>query len=170
MHNFIAKFRKMLEICKQHAGNQVNEKGKVPRRGVIPTFSDLEAVALSITAEAFSIDSENYLFVRLNSECPNAIPNLIARRQYNQRRKLARQLGENIRKSIAKAIAGGKFVFSIDSKPAKVCQNARAKRCAMGKRETDTAPAWGYCASQEMHCYGYKLHALRGTTGVIHSF
>ena len=94
MHNFIAKFRKMLEICKQHAGNQVNEKGNVPRRGVIPTFSDLEAVALSITAEAFSIDSGNYLFVCLNSECPNAIPNLIARRQYNQRRKLARLLGD----------------------------------------------------------------------------
>ena len=170
MHNLIAKFRKMLEICKQHAGNQVNEKGNVPRRGVIPTFSDLEAVALSITAEAFSIDSGNYLFVRLNSECPNAIPNLIARRQYNQRRKLARLLGENIRKSIAKAIDGGEFVFSIDSKPVKVCQSARAKRCAVGKRETDTAPAWGYCASQEMHCYGYKLHALCGTTGVIHSF
>ena len=47
MHNFIAKFRKMLEICKQHVGNQVNEKGNVPRCGVIPTFSDLEAVALS---------------------------------------------------------------------------------------------------------------------------
>ena len=144
MHNFIAKFRK---ICKQYAGNQVNEKETVPRRGVVPTFSDLEVVALSITAEAFSIDSENYLFVRLNSECPNAVPNLITRRQYNQRRKLTRLLGENIRKSIVKAIDGGEFVFSIDSKPVEVCQNARAKRCAMGKKEMDMAPAWGYCAS-----------------------
>lgn len=106
MHNFIAKFRKILEICKQYAGNQVNEKGNVPRRGVVPTFSDLEVVALSITAEAFSIDSENYLFVRLNSECPNAIPNLITRRQYNQRRKLTRLLGENI--PITDAVLGFK--------------------------------------------------------------
>ena len=83
MHNFVAKFGKILEICKQFAGNQVNEKGNVPRRGVVPTFSDLEVVALSITAEAFSIDSENYLFNRLNSDCPDAIPNLISRRQYN---------------------------------------------------------------------------------------
>ena len=58
MHNFIANFRKILDICKKHAGNLVNEKGNVIRRGVVPTFSDLEVVALSITAEAFSIDSE----------------------------------------------------------------------------------------------------------------
>ena len=50
-----------------------------------------------------SIDSENYLFKRLNTECPGAIPNLITRRQYNQRRKKTMKLGENIRQSIAKA-------------------------------------------------------------------
>ena len=170
MHNFIAKFRKIFEICKKFAGNQVNEKGNVPRRGVVPTFSDLEVIALSITAEAFGIDSENYLFNLLNKECPGAIPNLITRRQYNQRRKLTSQLGEYIRKAIACAIDGGESVFCIDSKPVKVCQNARANRCAMGKTDIDRAPAWGYCASQNMHYYGYKLHALCGISGVIHSY
>ena len=93
MRNFITNFRKILGICKQFAGNRVNEKGNVARCGVVPTFSDLEVIALSITAEAFSIDSENYLFKRLNAECPEAIPNLITRRQYNQRRKKTMQLG-----------------------------------------------------------------------------
>ena len=92
MHNFVAKFGKILEICKKFAGNRVNEKGNIPRRGVVPTFSDIEVVALSITAEAFSIDSENYLFNRLNTECPGAIANLITRRQFNQRRKLTRDI------------------------------------------------------------------------------
>ena len=170
MRNFVTKFRKILEICKQFAGNQVNEKGNVPRRGVVPTFSDLEVVALSITAEAFSIDSENYLFNRLNSDCPDAIPNLISRRQYNQRRKQTMRLGEDIRQSIAKAIDGGETVFSIDSKPVKVCQNARAARCQMGKTDIEHAPAWGYCSSQNMYYYGYKLHALCGISGVIHSY
>lgn len=142
----------------------------MPRRGVVPTFSDLEVIALSITAEAFGIDSENYLFNRLNKECPGAIPNLITRRQYNQRRKLTSQLGEYIRKAIACAIDGGESVFCIDSKPVKVCQNARANRCAMEKTDIDRAPAWGYCASQNMHYYGYKLHALCGISGVIHSY
>ena len=170
MRNFVTKFGKILEICKRFAGNQVNEEGNVPRCGVVPTFSDLEVVALSITAEAFSIDSENYLFNRLNRDCPDAIPNLISRRQYNQRRKLTMKLGENIRQSIAKAIDGGENVFSIGSKPVKVCQNARAAQCQMGKTDIEHAPAWGYCSSQNMYYYGYKLHALCCISGVIHSY
>lgn len=170
MHNFIVKFGKILDIFKEFAGNRVNSLGNVPRRGVVPKFSDLEVMALSTTAEIFGIDSENYLFHRLNIECGKDIPNLITRRQYNQRRKQTYRLCEEIRKDIASAIDGREDVFSIDSKPIKVCQNARAARCSMGKDNPETAPAWGYCASQNMHYYGYKLHAVCGISGVIHSY
>ena len=169
MHNFIVKFGKILDIFKEFAGNRVNSLGNVPRRGVVPKFSDLEVMAFSTTAEIFGIDSENYLFHRLNIECGKDIPNLITRRQYNQRRKQTYRLCEEIRKDIASAIDGKEDVFSIDSKPIKVCQNARAARCSMGKDNPETAPAWGYCASQNMHYYGYKLHAVCGISGVIHS-
>ena len=111
MYNFVAKFGKILEICKQFAGNQVNSNGNVTRCGVVPKFSDLEVIALSITAEAFSIDSENYLFNRLNKECTNAIPNLITSCQFNQRRKNMRIIGEEIRKAIAGKIDGGEPMF-----------------------------------------------------------
>ena len=120
MHNFVTIFGKILEICKQFAGNQLNEKGNGTRCGVVATFSNLEVVALSITAEAFSIDSENYLFNRLNTECNGAIPNLITRSKYNQRSKKTVMIGENIRQAIPKAIDGGETVFSIGSKPVKV--------------------------------------------------
>ena len=33
MHNLYAIFAKLLNICKQIAGNLVNESGNVPRRG-----------------------------------------------------------------------------------------------------------------------------------------
>jgi len=170
MHNFIAKFREILEICKHFAKNHVNERGNIPRCGVVPTFSDVEVVALSITAEGMSIDSENYLFNLLNKEYPGEIPNLITRRQYNQRRKKTMRLGESIRQSIAKAIDGGEDVFCIDSKPIRVCRNVRANRCQMGRSDIEHAPSWGYCASQNMRYYGYKLHALCGVSGVIHSY
>ncbi len=75
MHNFVAKLIEILEICKQFAENHVNEKGNVVRCGVVPKFSDIEVIALSITAEAFGIDSDNYLFNCLNNEFPNALPN-----------------------------------------------------------------------------------------------
>ena len=95
MHNFIEKFTKINDICKKFAGNRVNEHGNVSRRGVIPTFSDLEVIALSLTAEAFGYDSENNLFKRL-AESPEHIPNLISRRQFNVRRKLTACLAEDI--------------------------------------------------------------------------
>lgn len=164
MRNFVIKFGIILKVCKKFARNKENEKGNVPRCGVIPTSSDLEVVSFSITAKELSIDSENYLFKRLNAECPGAIPNLISSWLYNQRR------GENIRLSIAKEIDGDEDVFSIDAKPIKVGQNAHANRCQMGKDDIEHAPSWGYCASQNKYYYGYKLHALCRISGVIHSY
>ncbi len=58
----------------------VNENGNVPRRGVVPRFSDLEVIALAMTAETESIDSENRLFEMLKSHS-GLMPNLISRRQ-----------------------------------------------------------------------------------------
>ena len=98
---------------------------------LFPPFLNLEVIALSLTAEAFGYDSENSLFKRL-AESPEHIPNLISRRQFNVRRKLTACLAEDIRRDIAKSIDGGENVFVIDSKPVKVCQLARAKRCVMG--------------------------------------
>lgn len=42
MHNLYVIFVKFLNICKQLAGNLVDESGNVPGRGVAPRFSDLE--------------------------------------------------------------------------------------------------------------------------------
>ena len=98
MHNFITNFVRIRQICKEFVGNRVNELGNVPRRGVVPKFSDLDVIALGITAEAFGFDSENLLLYRLHKECKNELPNLISRRQFNARRKLTARLAEEIRK------------------------------------------------------------------------
>ena len=62
MCNLYTKFVKILEICKQFSHNLVNEQGNITRRGPISKFSDLKVVALSLTAESESIDSEKWLF------------------------------------------------------------------------------------------------------------
>lgn len=51
MRNCIVIFVRILGICKNFAGNRVNELGNVLRFGVIPKFSDLEVIALGRTAE-----------------------------------------------------------------------------------------------------------------------
>ena len=87
MHNLYTKFVKILEICKQFSENLVNESGNVPRRGPVPKFSDLEVVALSMRAESESIDSEKWLSDYKLQEYKDCIPNLISRRQFNDRKK-----------------------------------------------------------------------------------
>ncbi len=37
-------------------------------------------------------------------------------------------------------------------------------------RYINAAPDWGYCTTQGMYYYGYKLHAVCGIRGVIHSY
>ncbi|MGP1535601.1 IS982 family transposase [Bacteroides heparinolyticus] len=169
MHNLYAIFAKFLNICKQVAGNLVNESGNVPKRGVVPKFSDLEIVALSMTSEAVGIDSESLLFAKLQ-EYKSKIPNLISRRQYNDRRKTTSFLCNTIRERMASEKDGGEEFFCIDSKPIETCRFARSKRCRMGKKNIEKAPSIGYCASQGMYYYGYKLHTVCGLSGVIHSF
>ena len=50
MHNLYAIFAKFLDICKMFSADLVNEKGNIPRRGVVPKFSDLEVISLSLAA------------------------------------------------------------------------------------------------------------------------
>lgn len=171
MHNLYTKFVKILEICKQFSKNLVNERGNMLRRDPVPKFSDLEVIALSLLAESESIDSENWLFESILNEYKDKIPNLISRRQFNDRRKNTAGLCEKIRKQMAVAMNGREEFFFVDSKPIEVCRVARGKRCKMGRTgDFSQAPDFGYCASQNTYYFGYKLHAVCGLNGVIHSY
>lgn len=136
MYNLYTKFVKILEICKLFSENLVNESGNVPRRGPVPKFSDLEVVALSLTAETESIDSEKWLFDYKLQEYKDSIPNLISRRQFNDRRKKAAGLCEELRKRITMEIDGGEEQFFVYSKPIEVYKVAREKRCRTGRTLT----------------------------------
>lgn len=171
MHNLYAKFAKIFEICKCFSKNLVTEEGNVRRPGPIPKFSDLEVVALSLVAEAEGIDSEKWLFDSRLQEYKDNFPNLISRRQFNDRRKKTAGLCEQIRKRIVMNMDGEEKQFFVDSKPIPVCRVARGKRCKMGQKgDYSMAPNFGFCASQKSHYYGYKLHAICGLKGVIHSY
>ena len=62
MHNLYAIFVKFLDICKQFADDLVDTRGNIPRVGTKPRFSDLEVIALNLTMESLSIDSESFFF------------------------------------------------------------------------------------------------------------
>lgn len=63
MRNFIANFARILGICKDFAGNRVNALGNIPRRGVVPKFSDLEVVALGIKPKPSVLTAKIIFFI-----------------------------------------------------------------------------------------------------------
>jgi len=65
MHNLKANIDNFLALITHFAQKMVNARGNIIRRGVVPKFSDVEVVALSLCAEALGIDSENFLFGKL---------------------------------------------------------------------------------------------------------
>ena len=171
MYNLYTKFIKILEICKQFSENLVNELGNVPRRGSIPKFSDLEVVALSLTVETESIDSKKWLFDYKLQVYKSNIPNLISRRQFNDRKKKTAGLCEELRKRIVMKMDNGEDLFFVDSKPIEVCRVARGIRCKMGRTDNFLqAPDFGFYASLNIYYFGYKLHAPCGLSGVIHFY
>ena len=109
MHNLYTKFVKILGICKQFSNNLVNEQGNIPRRGPVSKFSDLEIL----------------------QEYRDRIPNLISRRQFNDRRKKTAELCEEIRKRLAHKMDGEENFFIVDSKPIEVFRVAGGKRSGM---------------------------------------
>lgn len=169
MHNIKTNFDKILELLKDIIGDEISEKGNYLRRGSKPKFSDIEVIALSLTAECLSIDSENHLFSKLNKEYLPEFKNMISRRQYNDRRKLLFDKTEQVRKLMTVRLNKQADVFAIDSMPLEICKLSREKRNKMGKESEHHCPDKGYCASQKKYFYGYKLHSVCSAAGVIES-
>ncbi|MCA4794519.1 MULTISPECIES: IS982 family transposase [Flavobacteriaceae] len=129
-------------------------------------MSDLEVVALSLTAEFMSIDSENSLFKQLNQA---EIPNLIERSQFNKRRRKLFLFSEEIRTKLAKEFLEFEDYFIVDSMPLEICKFSRHSRIKICKEEFESAPSKGFCASQNNWYFGYKLHGVCSVSGIFHS-
>jgi len=83
----------------------------------------------------------------------------IERSVYNKRRKKLVGYTEKIRQSLSQKLAHLSNLFIVDSAPVQICKNNRAKRsniCAT----YEIKPAFGYCAAQKAHYFGYKLLVL----------
>ena len=131
-----------------------------------PRLSDIELIALDITAESLSIDSEYQLFRTL----PSPLSSKIERSVYNRRRRRLFFVKERIRKALADKLTGSENYFIVDSMPLEICKLSRSSRTTICKEDFLTSPSKGYCASQKLHFYGYKLHAVCSSTGVFTNF
>jgi len=106
------------------------------RAGRKAKMSDIEVVALSLTAEYMSIDSENDLFKQLTS---SSIPNLIERSQFNKRRRKLFGFLEIIRTTLASYFLEFEDYFIIDSMPLEICKKGRQNRIKICKKDFETS-------------------------------
>ncbi len=162
MSNIVKNYLRVLEVISSLNCELIYKSG-VGRK---QKMSDLEAVALSLTAEFMSIDSENSLFKQINQV---EIPNLIERSQFNKRRRKLFLFSEEIRTKLAKEFLEFEDYFIIDSMPLEICKFSRLSRIKICKEEFESAPSKGFCASQNNWFFGYKLHGVCSVTGVFHS-
>lgn len=147
--------------------NELDSLGNVPRRGPSPSFSDVEVIALSLTAEYLSIDSENLLFKKIKADYADAFPNLHSRPQFNRRRRALFSLVERLRQTLVTPFLDQENVFLTDSKPLPICEYARSSDSALCQEIDYARPSHGYCPSKDEHYFGYKLHSLHTLEGVI---
>ncbi|MRM95374.1 IS982-like element ISRa1 family transposase [Riemerella anatipestifer] len=161
MNNLEQIYERILEVLGLFSENQL-----ISYQRRTPKMSDLEVISLNITAEYLSIDSELQLFRKL----PNSLINKIERSVYNKRKRRLSLQTEQIRQCISMEFNEFEDIFIVDSMPMKVCENARSTRSKICKEQSYSSPTYGYCASQKLYFYGYKLHAVCSLNGVIKNF
>ncbi|GAB1858763.1 IS982 family transposase [Flavobacteriaceae bacterium MHTCC 0001] len=160
MHNFKSNYDKIIEVL-----DLMDTKSNFLHQIRSPKLSDKEVVAIALTSEYMSIDSERQLFRIL----PPSLSFKIERSVYNRRRRKLFAFIEQIRQSLSEQFNCFEDTYIVDSMPLEVCKLSRSSRSVICKEDTHSSPNKGYCASQGMNYYGYKLHAVCSVRGIFKS-
>jgi hypothetical protein len=132
-------------------------------------MTDCEIIALSLTSESLGIDSENYLWGKLECDHSSDFPNLIDRSNFNRRRKKLYPYLELLNQTVANEMNLNEDVYLVDSIPVPICKLAREKQVKICKEQFETAPDKGYSAVNKAYYFGYKLHLITSVRGIFHS-
>ncbi|QIY84042.1 IS982 family transposase [Chryseobacterium sp. NEB161] len=160
MNNLSANYERILEVLRK-----ISNENLLSYQRRVPKMKDLELISLALTAEYMRIDSENHLFRQL----PKTIKCKIERSVYNRRKRRLSNKINDLRMKIAESFNEFEKFFIIDSMPVEVCKLSRSGTSKICKDAEYCYPNRGFCASQQMSFYGYKLHAVCSVNGVFQS-
>ena len=77
---------------------------------------------------------------------------------------------EFLRNELCEKLTEFENYFVVDSMPLEVVKLSRSNSSKICKEDFYSSPNRGFCASQNMHFYGYKIHAVCSIEGVFKSF
>lgn len=158
MSNLQSVYNKTLALL-----HEIEEKDNFIKQVRKPKLPDKSLLALTLAAETLGIDSEHFLFKQL----PPEVEGLIEPSVYNRRvRRLSFKL-EDLRQKMIEEINPNTDLYIVDSMPLEICKFSRANRSEICINTENKSPDFGFCASQNFHYYGYKLHAVCTPEGIV---
>jgi len=73
-------------------------------------------------------------------------------------------------KALAEKMTSSENYFIVDSMPLGICKLSRSSTTTICREDLSTSPSKGYCASEKLHFYGYKLHAVCSSTSIFTNY
>lgn len=137
-------------------------------RGFSPALSDSEVITMQIVAECLSVDTDKQMWSYFKNHYAHYFPKLgsypnFAKHCANLYWVTNKMMSVLAMQSIANQ---GSSPYLIDSFPVPVCRYGRARR----HKNFVGMAAFGYCASQDEHYFGFKAHLLTNTQGQVMSY
>lgn len=167
MHDLKTIYEKILELLRYYARNDVNERGNYAVTYPAPKMSDIEIIALAVSAEILSINSERLLFSKLKTDYSTTFTNLIDRTRYNRRRRGLKNEMLKLNRQMSLVLDLLNPFLLVDSMPCPIVKNSRERSFKICKEAIETSPKKGYSAVDKRYFIGYKLHLLTTENGVF---
>lgn len=131
--------------------------------GVKPRFRDSEVLTLALVQDYIPYPGEQQYVEFMRANYANLFPNLLSQSQFNRRLRGLRNLLEALRQHWLRELdVGLESQFLLDTKPLPVMAYKRSKKHS----DFAGSAAYGYCASQDLKYFGYKLVTLTRLDGL----
>jgi hypothetical protein len=131
--------------------------------GVKPELSDSEMITLMLAQDLIPYPGETQFVEFIRANYLSLFPRLVDQSQFNRRARGLRWLVEDLRQQwVVRLGVRAPRQLLVDTKPIPVMGCKRSKRHS----EFAGRAAYGYCASRQMHYFGYKLVMLTTLDGI----
>lgn len=130
--------------------------------GVRPVFKDSEMLTLMLAHEWMPYGGETQYIGYIRANYGRLFPALVDQSQYNRRAKALRLFLEPLREHWLSYLIFETEALLVDTKPIPVMGMKRSKK---GSDFAGHA-SYGYCASRQLHYFGYKLVCLTTLDGL----
>lgn len=170
MHNLITKITKFRELLTDAYGPDNLKDGNFRAYPNPPKASDIEIVALSLTAESLNIDSETSLYNILEIDHPEYRKEIPDRSNFNRRRRRLQPFIDILSEKISLEMIADQNTFIIDSMPLPICRFVRCSRLKIMREDLNFLPTKGYLPIDKTHFFGYKLNLVVAANSVIRTF